>query len=460
MGTGWFGAPAGGGKPGVTLSRLVEAVSRMLDGLGLPAMTPGSGLVDAAASAVVLPSASVPGCGLVVQVAEWSSSVGCWWTVGDDPGTGPLAGELFAEFPLRPDGVDRAVAWLEGELRRPVVSREHRYGVATRRRWSLVLDDGSELPVRGRWLPPWSTAGAGGGPLPAARLLGAAVAAAAAGWVLAAATPGLFWAPWTWGAVWLVNLAAFALLLAWFGVAGLDQVARVRLPMLAGLGLATLGEAVALLPGPAQVPSPDDPAGQAALSLRGLLPSLLGAAALACWLAAVLGLPGRRRLPVWLPVAAGVGWTLDVVVGLGWLLAAARDHPDELLAWYGAPTVALREATLAVAVLLLLAAADRRPAGAVAGAGPGLAGAALLVVASSFTVQAGLSALVGWGPQLLGAAAVATVPLAAGFAGAALVAVALARPAAQPPTGDDASPRASEVTASPRNPTARPNWDE
>ena len=267
--------------------------------------------------------------------------------------------------------------------------------------------------------------GAAWGPVPGAGLLVGAVGAAAASWVLAAATPTLFWVSWAGGAVGVLSLAAFALLLAWFRVAGSGRPARVRVPMLAGLGLAILGQAVQLLAGPARAPSPDDPAGQAfALALRGSLPSLLATAAVACWLAAILGLPGRSRVPAWLPVAAGAGWTLDIVVGLGWLLAAARDHPSEVLAWYGAPTLALREAALALAVLLLLAVIDRRPATGRAG----LPGAILLVVANSFAVQGGVSTLVGRLPLLLGFALAGTVTLAAWFGGAALLAVATRQP--------------------------------
>jgi hypothetical protein len=458
MGTRWFGEPAGAAQPGATLPRLVEAVSRLLDGSPSPPVAPGSGLVDAAASAVVLPSASLPGCSLVVQVAEWSSSVGCWWTLGDDPRPGPLAAELFAEFPLRPDGVDRAVAWLGRELRRPVLEQEQGYGMLRRRRWSLVLDDGRELAVRGRWLLGWTepgegrtAAGAGRDPVPGSRLLVAGVGAAAAGWALGAATPALFWASWVWGAVRVLDVAAFALLLAWFRMAGSGRPAGVRLPMLAGLGLATLGQAAELLTGPAGAPSPEDPAGRAfALALRGLLPSLLATAALACWLAAVLGLPRWRRVPAWLSVAAGAGWTLDIAVGLGWLLASGRDRPSEALAWYDAPAVGLREAALAVAVLLLPAVAERRPPAARAG----LAGAVLLVAASSFAVQAGVSALVERLPQPLGFAVAGVVPLAAWFAGAALLAVAAAHPTPQVPGEDDASPGAGETTV------ARPSRGE
>jgi hypothetical protein len=95
-----------------------------------------------------------------------------------------------------------------------------------------------------------------------------------------------------------------------------------------------------------------------------------------------------------------------------------------VLAWYGAPTLALREAALALAVLLLLAVIDRRPATARAG----LAGAVLLVVANSFAVQGGVSTLVGLLPLLLGSALAGTMTLAAWFGGAALLAVATRQP--------------------------------
>jgi hypothetical protein len=464
MSTRWFGYPADEAALGATLARLVEDVSRLLDRLeaeapavvsgslqvapGVPPVAPGAARVDAEAAAVVLPLRRVPGASLVVQVAEWSSSVGCWWSSADDPMTGPAGAELFAEFPLRPDGPGRAMAWLERELRRPVTERVAWFGVARRHVWSVVLDDGGELAVRSRWLPAWRSpgselpvaAGADRGPVPEAGLLVAAVAAAAAGWALAAATPALLWISWAGGAVRALNLAAFALLLAWFRVAASGRRARVRVPMLAGLALATLGQAVQLLAGATRAPSPNDPAGQAfGLVLRAPLPSLLAAAALACWLAAILGLLGRGRVPAWLPVAAGAAWTLDVVVGLGWLLAAARDHPAEALAWYDAPNLALREAALALAVLLLLAVIDRRSATA----GAGLVGAVLLVVANSFAVQAGVSALVGLAPQLLWFAVASTITLAAWFGGAVLLTVAAAHPTTPDPGGDPTRPRAT-----------------
>jgi hypothetical protein len=153
MRTRWFADPADGERLDETLLRLVGAASRMLDGLVRPPVAPGTGRIDAAASAVVLPHAAVPGCSLVVQVAGWSSSVGCWWSVSTDPLAGPANLELATELPRQPDGLTRAVAWLERELQRPVAARDRRYGLARRRRWAVVLDDGYELPIRHRWLP-------------------------------------------------------------------------------------------------------------------------------------------------------------------------------------------------------------------------------------------------------------------------------------------------------------------
>ena len=452
----WFGDPVDEAALGGTLARLVGDVAGLLDRLDrldpVP-VAPGAARVDPEAAAVVLPLRRVPGASLVIQVAEWSSSVGCWWSAAGDPMTVPAVAELFAEFPLHPDGPARALVWLERELRRPVTERERGYGLARHQVWSVVLDDGGALAVRSRWLAGWTApgserpvaAGVGGGPAPGSGVLLAAVAAAAASWALAVATPTLFWTTWAGGAFRVLDVAAFALLLAWFRVAASGRPARVRVPMLAGLALAALAQAVPLLTGPTAAPSPDDPAGQAfALVLRESLPGLLATIALACWLAAILALPGRGRVPAWLPVAVGVGWTLDVVIGLGWLLVVARDHAGETLVWSGAPSVALQEAALALAVLLLLAVIDRRPATA----GVALAGAVLLVVASSFVIQAGVSSLVVVLPQLLGSAIATTVALTASFGGAALLAVTVvALPAPQDPGGEAASPSSAAAGA-------------
>ena len=170
MRTRWFADPDEDERLDETLLRLVGAISRMLDGLASPPVAPGTGRIDAAAAAVVLPHAAVPGCSLVVQVAAWSSSIGCWWSPGTDPRTGPANLELSTELPIEPDGPARAAAWLERELARPVVTRSRHYGLAHRREWAVVLDDGYQLPVAHRWLPG-----------PRAWLLGVAVAAALSG---------------------------------------------------------------------------------------------------------------------------------------------------------------------------------------------------------------------------------------------------------------------------------------
>ena len=57
MGTRWFGDLADEPELGETLPRLAAAVSRLLDGLASPPVVPGSGRVDVAASAVLLPHA-------------------------------------------------------------------------------------------------------------------------------------------------------------------------------------------------------------------------------------------------------------------------------------------------------------------------------------------------------------------------------------------------------------------
>ena len=134
-------------------------MSQLLDRLETAPVAPGTARVDPEAAAVLLPHRRIPGCSLVIQVAEWSSSVGCWWSATGDPMTIPAAEELFAEFPLFPNGPDRSVAWLERELRRPVAEREHGYGVARRQVWSVALDDGRELPVRSRRRPGWTAPG-------------------------------------------------------------------------------------------------------------------------------------------------------------------------------------------------------------------------------------------------------------------------------------------------------------
>ena len=468
MGMRWFGDPAEGERPGEPLAQLAGAVSRMLDGLAQPAVAPASGRVDAAASAVLLPHPLVPGCHLVIQLAEWSSSVACWWSVGSDWQAHPGPPELFAEFPLRPDGVDRAVAWLERELRRPVAARARSYGPMRRRQWALTTD-GGELVVRQDWVPAWRDGDEGGAALagtlagPGSWLLGVAVVAALAWWLLAALTPQLLGASWLHQAAQVLDTAAFAAVAGWFAVAAAGRPARVRVPMLAGLVLATLGAALALLPEPNWAAAPDGSAPLARELLRSALPTLLGAAAIACYLAAFLGLPGRAESgPSWpriLPALAGLAWGIDSAVGLWWLARFEPATPDEAaLLWPAVLLSAGRVAATGLAVVLVFVLADRRPAMAWPAARAGLAGAILLVVAWSLALQLGIGWLVPLLPQGLGAVVLSAPVLLTGFAGTALVAVAAAAP--QAPSRVEGSPSASVATASPRNPRARPSWDE
>jgi hypothetical protein len=435
VGRRWFGEPADEAALGPTLARLAGEVARLLDRLEPPEavpVVPGSARVDPAAAAIVLSHRRIPGCSLVVQVAEWSAGVGCWWSTADDPLAGPAAGELFAEFPLRPDGPGRAVAWLERELRRPVTEREHRYGVGRRQVWSVVLDDGRELAVRGRWRPGPAVTGLGGiGPRSGRGLLGVAVGAAGLLWALNLASFRLAGSGWLYPAAWGLHALAFAALLVWFGVAGLDHPARVRVPMLGGLLLATLASVGRLVfRDSAELPSPSDSVPELLWRFAGgWLPALLGTAAVACYLAAFLGLPGRASLrPPWpraLPVAAGLAWSLDLAVGLAWL---ARVGPIEetgaATTWYSVLLLVLRAVTLGLAVVLVLVVLDRRPAMARRPARAGLAGAALLALGSSVLVQAAVAHLVPLLPQIVGLALFGAVFVVVEFAGTALLAVA------------------------------------
>jgi hypothetical protein len=477
MRTRWFADPADGERVDGTLLRLVGAASGMLDGLASPPVAPGTGRIDAGASAVVLPHAAVPGCSLVVQVAGWSSSVDCWWSVGTDPLAGPDNLELATELPLQPDGLTRALAWLERELQRPVAARDRRYGLARRRQWTVVLDDGYELPIRHRWLLGGGAAESGGGgvvrggtvlagvlPGPRAWLLGLAVAAALGRWVLAALTPQLIGAPWVGSAARVLELTAAAALLGWFWGAAGQRPGRVRAPMLAGLLLATLGAGLALVLGPAERGPPVESVRRAlGLFLRDQSQGLLGVAALACYLRAFLGLPGRAApLPPWpraLPVAAGLAWGIDLAVGLGWLARFEPGGPGETaLAWYGVLVVAMRAAAVGLALVLVFVLLDRRPGLPQPAAQAGLAGGALLVLAWSMTVQVATSWLVPHLPQILVPGLFVAPLVLGGFAGTALLAVAAADP--QTLLRADGSPRPRVAMASNRNPIARPNWGE
>ena len=439
----WFGDRADEAVLGATLARLVEDVSRLLERLDHGPVAPGAARFDAEAAAVVLPLRRIPGASLVVQVAEWSSSVGCWWSTAGDPTTAPAAEELFAEFPLRPDGPGRAVAWLERELRRPVVEREHRYGVAHRQVWSVVLDDGRELAVRDRWRAGAAWALGGVGPGQDRWLLGVAVAAAGLRWVLNVASPQLIGAGWLAPAGWALHVLGFAALLVWFGVAGLDHPPRVRAPMLAGLLLAALAPVVRLLlPSPMEVPSPSDSLPELlARHAAEWVPSLLWAAAVACYLVAFLGLPGRAApRPPWprvLPVAAGLAWGIDLAVGLTWL---GRFQPLEergaATAWYGALQLVTGAVALGLAVVLAFVVLDRRAGGmARRPARAGLAGAVLLALGSSALFQTAVAYLAPLLPHVVALAGLGVAFGLLEFAGTVLVTAAVVEAGVTPAPG-------------------------
>jgi hypothetical protein len=459
MRTRWFADPAEGERLDERLLRLVGAVSRMLDGLPSPPVAPRTGLVDPAAAAVVLPHAGLPGCSLVVQVADWSSSVGCWWSVGTDPRSGPVALELSAELPLRPDGLARAVGWLERELRRPVAARARSYGVVRRREWAVVMDDGYELPVHHRWLPGWRDLDEGGS-VPAgvrseaaAWLLGAAVAAAVTGWARAAVTPEPLDPGWRNGAVLALEVGAYAALLAWFRSTADGRPARVRAAMLAGLALAALAAGLAFLPWSAGPPTVADPAGRAlALALGATLPSLLGVAALGGYLVAFLALPVpaalRRPWPRGLPAAACLAWGIDLAVGLVWLARVEPTGPGEAVpVWYGVLGSAVRAAGVGLAIALVAVVLDRRPSLSPRAARAGLAGGVLLILAWSVTLQLAVVPLLILLPQTLAVALFSAQVILAGFAGTALLAAAAAGPAPWPPATDEGGADRAPVAA-------------
>jgi hypothetical protein len=206
---------------------------------------------------------------------------------------------------------------------------------------------------------------------------------------------------------------------------------------------------LALLLGPAEWAPPFDSVLQAlGLFLRDSLPSLLGVAALACYLSAFRGLPvpaGPR--PAWpraLPVAAGLAWGLDLAVGLSWLARFAPAPGEAVLTWYGVLVVAMRATAVGLAVVLAFVVLDRRPGLSRPAAGAGLAGAVLLALAWSLAVQVGSSWLVPHLPQVLVPGLFVAPAVLAGFAGTALLAVA----AADPQASRDGSPSPTVATAS------------
>ena len=271
------------------------------------------------------------------------------------------------------------------------------------------------------------------------------MAAALSRWVLAALTPQLLGLTWTGPAVRALDLTAAAALLGWFWEAAGQRPDRVRVPMLAGLVLATLDAGLALLLGPNEWATPVDSVQRAlGLFLRDSFPSLLGVAALACYLSAFLGLPGRAApRPPWpraLPVAAGLAWGLDLAVGLYWVARYEPAVPSETaLGWYGLLVVAMRAAAVGLALVLVFVVLDRGPGMPRPAAQAGLTGAALLALAWSLAVQVALSWLVPHLPQVLVPGLAAAPGALAGFAGTALLAVAAADP--QAPREDSPRPR-------------------
>jgi hypothetical protein len=300
---------------------------------------------------------------------------------------------------------------------------------------------------------------------PGSWLFRIAVAAALARWLLAALSPEQLGLPWLDRAAQVLDLAAFAALLAWFGVAATGRPGRVRSPMRAGLLLATLGAALALVPLPAVdgLAAPDGSGPATAELFLVSLPTLLGAAAVACYLVAFLGLAGRAAPgPPWprlLPAVAGLAWGIDTAVGLWWLAQFEPAAPDEAaLLWPGVVLSAGRAAAAGSAIVLAFVAADRRSAMTRPAARAGLAGGILLVLAWSLTPQLATGWLVPLLPQTLASVILGAPVLLAWFVGTALVAVAAAAPQAAPRV--EGSPSASAAAASPRNPTARPSWGE
>jgi hypothetical protein len=467
MRTHWFG-DLPGEELDAPLRQLLEAVAKVLDRLRPASVAEASGLVDTEASAVVVPHARIPGCCLVLQVSEWSSSVGCWWSRRTDPVEGPATMELSAEFPLEPGGITSAAAWFERELRRPLLERVRRFGIAWQRDRLVVLDDEHREPLFSEWSwwrrPSWARQAAEerdagwlaapppgeeaeevagdeeAGP-PADRwLLGAAVTAAVAAWLLASRLPEMHepaWAPATTRAL---RLAAFALLFIWFGAAALDCPVRVRVPVLAGLLLSVVERASAFLR-PRPLPSGTESALRTlGIFLRGWWPSLLGVAALACYLVAFLGVAGhgaRTRRGLLLVAALALGWLADLVVDLHWLTPAPiGPYAPPALRTLFVLLAATRAVAVGIALALPLVVLDHRAGLAPSTAAVAVAGAALLVMAQAATVDAFLPQLLGRVPFALGTAILGATSWLALFTGVALVALAAAKVRAAPSPRD------------------------
>jgi hypothetical protein len=461
----------------------VGGIAKVLDRLRPPAVAPGSVFVVPDLPAVVVPHARISGCSLVLQVSDWSSSVGCWWSERADPHQGPSTLELFAEFPLRPDGITRAVAWFAQELRRPLVEQVRRYGIVCQRDWLVVLDDDYQLSISREWLPWWQrprwaqkaveeraagwlaappghqkredAAAVGDASLTGDNwLLGLTGTAAVAAWVLLVSWPEVAGATWVPLTVRVVRVAAIALLFTWFGVAALDQPLRVRAPMLAGLGLSMLRLGLGFLAESAALPSGTESALRTlGMFLQGWWPDLLGVGALACYLVAFVGMPRRELLRQgWLPVlpVAVLACLADLAVGLRWLapvVLASGTKPT--LTLLGLLEVAGRAVAVGIAIALSLVVLDRRAGMAARAVRTGVAGGALLALAGGNMVVTGLAWLPGL-PSLLLTRAILSAPLGlAFFAGTALVVFA----AAQAPVAPSQRGRNASGARLPRAPT-------
>jgi hypothetical protein len=272
---------------------------------------------------------------------------------------------------------------------------------------------------------------------PWAWLLRVAAAAAVARWLLAAGAPGLLDLSLSRWAGPALEVAAFAALLAWFELAGAGRPARVRALVLAGLLLSILAPLMTLLPSAGEAPSTaDPPARVVGLVLAGTVPSLLGAAAVGCFLLSFLRLPAttasRPPWPSSLPAFAGLAWGIDAAVGLWWLAGFEPASPDEAaLLWPGVLVSAARMAAVGLALVLAFAVTARRPPLTRPAAGAALAGALLLALAWSFLPQLVATLLVPLLPLALGVAIFGAPVLLAPFAGTALLALAASAPPAR-----------------------------
>jgi hypothetical protein len=306
------------------------------------------------------------------------------------------------------------------------------------KRWFEGPDEGEHrAALAGLVTGPWSW------------LLGVAAATAVAWWLVVAVTPALLDLTFSRVAASVLEVAAFAALLAWFELAGAGLPARLRAPLRAGLLLATLAAAVGIFPSAGELPAPaDSPARVVHLVLLGTLPSLLAVVVIGCFLLAFLRLPAPAALPPWprlLPAVAGLAWGIDAVIGLWWLATFDPASPDEAaLLWPEVLLSAARMAAVGLAVVLAFAVATRRPSLTRPAASAALTGALLLALGWSFLPQLAATWLVPQLPLALGAAIFSAPVVLASFAGTALITVAAATPQGSPGGVVPASGLASE----------------